>query len=35
MGTYKPMPSDFTLFENLKKEKGKKNLMGKITRFKT
>jgi len=35
MGSYKPLPADYTIFENLPKGKNNKNLMGKVERFKT
>lgn len=33
--TYRPQPSDFLLFENIKKTTQNKNLLGKVDRFKT
>ncbi len=35
MRTYNPLPSDYSLFVSLAKERANKNLLGKVDRFKT
>lgn len=35
MRTYNPAPADYTLFDNLSKQKTSKSLLGKVERFKT